>query len=161
MKTKMIVTALALFSTTVLARPYCESGQGYWTYEEQQVRVCDTVTENYTESRRVCDFSGNLELNASDWIQYPPLGVSFISDSDRKILNVDASCPNSTFKTKYQTYWYKDKNTGRVTTRFGYFNGWLSLTSNVVETQNKTRTIETNCRIENRTVRVWRCGMEP
>jgi hypothetical protein len=161
MKTKMIVTALALFSTTVLARPYCESGQGYWTYEEQQIRVCDTVTENYTESRRVCDFSGTLDLNFFDRIDYPPFGSGSIYETDRQILNVDATCPSSVYKSRFNFYSYWDRTTGRIDSRFANFSGFLSLISNVVETQNKTRTIETNCRIENRTVRVWRCGMEP
>lgn len=33
--------------------------------------------------------------------------------------------------------------------------------SDRVDTQTKTSTVETNCRIETQTVRVWRCGDIP
>lgn len=163
-KASILLGLLAFVMGDLAAREYCPGGDGYWDYEEQQVRVCDYVTETYTESNRHCGYSGRIDLSANDYLWYPPVYATDYSmhTSSTKVLAVTTSCPASEFKTAFQTYWARSYNDYNKTSfRSGWYSGSISLISDRVDTQTKTRTIETNCRIETQTVAVWRCGQIP
>jgi hypothetical protein len=163
-KASILLGLLAFVMGDLAAREYCPGGDGYWDYEEQQVRVCDYITETYTESNRHCGYSGRIDLSANDYLWYPPVYATDYSmhTSSTKVLAVTTSCPASEFKTAFQTYWARSYNDYNKTSfRSGWYSGSISLISDRVDTQTKTRTIETNCRIETQTVAVWRCGQIP
>lgn len=164
-KVQIILGLLAFVMGDLAAREYCPGGDGYWDYEERQVRVCDYVTETYTESNRHCGYSGQINLSVNDSLWYPPVFPTDhnMNASSSKVLAVTASCPTSDYKSDTGFYWYRDRNgssSGHLH-RWGWYNGNIPLVSDRVDTQTKTRTVETNCRIETQTVAVWRCGQIP
>ncbi|HCU64936.1 MAG TPA: hypothetical protein DF774_04165 [Rheinheimera sp.] len=163
-KIQIAAGLLAFLLADVAAAPSCPGGGGYWDYEERQVRVCDYITETYTESNRHCGYSGRIDLSVNDYLWYPPVHATDYSmhASSTLVLAVTSSCPASDFKTAFQTYWARSYNNYNETSfRSGWYSGSIPLISDRVDTQTKTRTVETNCRTETKTVRVWRCGMIP
>lgn len=160
-KVQIAAGLLAFLLADVAAAPSCPGGRGYWDYEEMQVRVCDYVTETYTESFRHCGYNGWIQLSPSDSIWYPPVMGSSLFTTSSKVLAAASSCPASEYISRWQSYWYRDPKDGKTGYRMGTFSGSLQLISDRVDTQTKTRTVETNCRIETQTVQVWRCGDIP
>ncbi|MBE0366405.1 hypothetical protein [Pseudoalteromonas aurantia] len=137
----------------------CDRGSGYWEEITRNVRVCDRVMENYTVTKRHCGYSGMLQLghlwNKPDFY-LPSVSVKSVSS----VLNSATSCPLSTWETESGTYWYTRSDGSRSVDWYSY-SGSLNLVSDQLKTTNHIRTVETNCRTEQKTVRVWRCGFEP
>ncbi|MBQ4811531.1 hypothetical protein J8M20_09290 [Pseudoalteromonas luteoviolacea] len=160
MKTLLALTAVAvttLTSVSAEARRDCPGGQGYWDEIVRNVRVCDTRTENYTVTLKNCNYSGHLSLGFL-WNQpdFPLPQVKYKSDSRRGV----TSCPTSIYTSESEIYWYKDSN-GFLKTDWATYSGHLFRNSEQTYTEQRTRTVETNCRTEQRVTRVFRCGFEP
>ncbi|KZN34343.1 hypothetical protein N480_22325 [Pseudoalteromonas luteoviolacea S2607] len=159
MKTILTVVAavVALTSASAEARPNCPGGQGYWEEVVRNVRVCDTQTENYTVTLKNCNYAGHVYLghlwNKPDF----PLPHAKYKTSSRRGVE---SCPASQYATDFEIYWYTDSD-GRRWTGHANYSGHLAKTSEQSYTEQRTRTIETNCRTEQRVTRVFRCGFEP
>ncbi|TQF67892.1 hypothetical protein [Pseudoalteromonas luteoviolacea] len=159
MKTLLAITTaiVALSTATAEARPNCPGGQGYWEEIVRNVRVCDTRTENYTVTLKNCDYSGHLTLgflfNKPD---FPLPHIKYRTSASRGV----ESCPASKFASESEVYWYTDHNGTRWIGHATY-SGVLSKTSEQTYTETRTRTVETNCRTEQRVTRVFRCGFQP
>ncbi|CAH9060357.1 hypothetical protein PSECIP111951_03482 [Pseudoalteromonas holothuriae] len=161
MKTLSLTAATALLlvgASSAQARMNCDVG-GYWDIQTRNVQVCDTETENYTVTKRHCGYNGHLTLghlwNQPDF--YLP-HIRYASTS--RVLAETSSCPSSQWDSQTGTYWYTKPN-GTKSTDWYTYSGLLGLSSDQLKTTQHTRTVQTNCRTETRTVRVWRCGYEP
>ncbi|KZN29677.1 hypothetical protein [Pseudoalteromonas luteoviolacea] len=159
MKTLLAITAAitALSTMTAEARPNCPGGQGYWEEVVRNVRVCDTQTETYTVTLKNCNYSGHLYLgflwNKPD---FPLPHTRYETDSRRGV----TSCPASIYSSESEIYWYTNSS-GFRTTDWATYSGHLFKSSEQTYTEDRTRTVETNCRTEQRVTRVFRCGFEP
>ncbi|NOU51247.1 hypothetical protein HG263_11985 [Pseudoalteromonas sp. JBTF-M23] len=153
------VSALLLLgASSAQARMQCDVG-GYWDTVTRTVQVCDTETETYTETKRHCGYSGLMYLGHL-WNQ-PDFYLSPVRSASRSsILDETSSCPSSQYASESGIYWYT-RSDGTSATDWYTYSGSLPLTSDQLKTTEHTRTIQTNCRSEVRTVRVWRCGFEP
>lgn len=162
MKT-VILTAIAavvtLTSVTAEARRNCPGGQGYWDVEVRNVRVCDTETQTYTETKRHCGYQGTIWLGHL-WNQpdFPLPMTRYVTGNS--VLDESKSCPGSQYKHETGTYWYT-KPDGFKTIDWYKYTGSIGLTSNQLKTSTHTRTVETNCRTEQKVTRVFRCGHQP
>lgn len=156
MKAIMISALLALSSSQTFAGNCPDGSWGTWETRIVDVRVCDRVTENYTESQRVCDYVGWVNLDFgyywdavdSDRSKFTP---------NRDVINAAQSCPATKFVSEIG--WYRQKNSNY--SKMGRYSGSLTKTSDRVETQQKTRVVETNCRIVPQEETYLRCGLEP
>ncbi|MBD1584301.1 hypothetical protein [Pseudoalteromonas sp. S16_S37] len=153
-----ISALLLLGASSAQARMQCDIG-GYWETITRNVQVCDTETETYTETKRHCGYSGYLSLGHL-WNQ-PDFPLPYLSySSTSRVLEQTSSCPSSQWDMQTGIYWYT-KPDGTKSTDWYTYSGSLPLQSDVLKTTEHTRTIQTNCRTEVRTQRVWRCGYEP
>ncbi|CAH9062060.1 hypothetical protein PSECIP111854_02937 [Pseudoalteromonas sp. CIP111854] len=162
MKT-IILTSLAsmivLGSVSVNALPHCPGGGGHWSYETQRVKVCDRETETYTTTHRDCDYYGHIYLghlwNTPDIPLSPIRYTSFYTQ-----VSESSACPSSKYMHESGTYWYTKPDGFRTIGWYDY-TGTIANTRDQLITETHERVVETNCRYENKVVRVWRCGMEP
>ncbi|USD30382.1 hypothetical protein J8Z24_19815 [Pseudoalteromonas sp. SCSIO 43201] len=156
------IYTIAAAAMTIIAgsaeayRDECPTG-GYWEEVVRNVRVCDTRQETYTVTHKTCNYNGVLHLGHL-WEQ-PNSYLSptkFVWDTQHVI----STCPATNYKTESVTYWYNNSWGGQSMGQANY-TGWLHLLSESSYTTEHTRTVETNCRTEQRTTRVFRCGFEP
>ncbi len=156
MKAKVIAAVLAFSCSQALAGNCPDGSWGTWETRIVDVRVCDRVTENYTESQRVCDYLGWGHLDLAYRSDAVDIDQSKLY-SRRDVINTAQSCPAS--KSISEMDWYQQKNTKHL--KMGRYSGSLFKTSDRVETQQKTRVVETNCRIVQQEETYLRCGLEP
>ncbi|ESP90650.1 MULTISPECIES: hypothetical protein [Pseudoalteromonas] len=153
----LAVAAIAFTSASANARPNCPGGQGYWEEVVRNVRVCDTSQETYTVTFKDCRYHGILNLGHL-WHQptsYLPR-TKVIWDTK----HAQSSCPSTEFRSESTTYWYKNSS-GYQSIATAQYTGWVNKISENTRTEERTRTVETNCRTEQRVTRVFRCGYEP